>query len=80
MIRLGTQTPKDPVKILDAAIEHFGPKGLGLEIRRRAFDSVYFVGGGGHVEVKVSNTGGNTDVDITSQEWDYDAQKFLEKI
>lgn len=80
MIRLGIKTRKDPVKVLDQAVEFFGPQGLGLEIRRRTSDSLYFVGGGGHVQVTVTQEDNGADVDIQSQEWDYDAQKFLERI
>jgi hypothetical protein len=80
MIRLGTKTRKDPVKILDQALEFFGPQGLGLEVNRRTVDSVYFAGSGGFVQVTVNEEDGSTDVDIQSQEWDYDAKRFLEKI
>ncbi len=82
MIRLGKQTKKEPVAVIDQAVAYFGPQGLGLEIRRRAANGAYFVGGGGHVEVSVERKADQdmTDVDIISQEWDYDAQRFLEKI
>lgn len=80
MIRVGKKTKKDPIAVLDAAVAYFGPKGVGLEIQRRASDSVYLVGGGGHVQVTVQQEDNLTDVDITSQEWDYDAQKFLTSI
>jgi hypothetical protein len=78
MIRLGTISRREPVEVLDRAVEYFGPQGLGLEINRRTSNSIYFEGGGGHVQVEVKPTeDGKTDVDIQSQEWDYDAGKFL---
>jgi hypothetical protein len=80
MIRLGTKTRKDPTKVLDQAVEFFGPQGLGLEVRRRAADSVYFAGSIGHVQVTAIAENDSTDVDIESQEWEYDAKRFLEKI
>jgi hypothetical protein len=80
VIRLGAKTRKDPVTILDQALEFFGPQGLGLEVNRRTADSVYFTGSGGFVQVTVKEEDGGTDVDIQSQEWDYDAKQFLGKI
>lgn len=80
MIRLGKTTRKEGAKILDQAMSYFGPHGLGLEIENRTSDAIRFSGGGGHIQVTVSEDGGGTDVDIQSREWDLQAQDFLEKI
>jgi hypothetical protein len=80
MIRLGTKTRKEGVQVLDQAVSFFGPQGLGLEVERRTTNSIYFVGGGGHVQITVSESNGETDVDVQSREWDYQAKQFIGKI
>lgn len=81
MIRYGKKTKESSTAVLDKAIQFFGPKGEGLDVKRRTPASVLFEGGGGHVLVSVdTQVEGETEVDVESREWDYQAKQFLGKI
>ena len=82
MVRLGKQSRKTAAAVLDAAERHFGTRGAGLTVTRRAVAAITLQSAGGHVTVTVTTTadGKQRDVDIVSHEWDAAARAFLRKI
>ena len=82
MIRVGKESKQNPTKVLERAVEFFGPEGLGLDFTQRDADSVHLQGGGGYVVVRAHRAPQSTltTVDIESREWDRDAKRFLEEI
>lgn len=88
MIHLGKRTNESPSDVIEKAHRFFGPDGIGLEIALREEGAIYFVGGGGHVQVTAcfaeddkdeadTSQDGITQVDIQSMEWEKQAQDFL---
>ena len=80
MLNISTKTKLSPEQAIQRAVDFFGPGGYGLEIKEQCDDSVYLVGGGGSVSVSVCTDEGKTSVDVTSQEWDYQAKEFIQKM
>jgi hypothetical protein len=79
MLRMGKFTEQSPQEVLAKANAFFGPGGTGLDIIPRGVNVVEFTGGGGFVVVQAEPKEGGTDIDIQTQEWDYDVKKFLQK-
>ena len=52
----------------------------GLEVREPEPCCVSFFGGGGHVAVRVSNEGKQTEVELETREWDRQVQQFMHEI
>lgn len=77
MLRMGKHTDESPEEVLAKANAFFGPGGTGLNIIPREDNVVEFTGGGGFVVVQAEPKDGGTDIDIQTQEWDYDVRKFL---
>lgn len=80
MVRLGKKTKQTPQEVLDQAETFFGPENVGLELRQRDAQSVIFEGGGGYITITAMQSEGQTDVNIESREWDYQARQFLGKL
>ncbi len=80
MLRLETKTRLSEAEVIKQAIDYFGPGGQGLEIREQTECLVTFEGGGGGVSVATCVEDDKTAVEITSREWDYQAQEFSRKI
>jgi hypothetical protein len=80
MVRYGKESNLNPAKVLEKAVEFFGPGGLGLEVKERGEGCVRFEGGGGHVFVQCCEKEKGTEVDLESREWDYQVKQFMEKI
>ena len=81
MLKLTTETKRAAADVLAQAVAYFGPDGLGLETAEQDANSVTFQGGGGGVIVEVKpGESGKATVDLTSREWDFQVQQFLEKI
>lgn len=76
-LRMGTRTKEDPKEVLAKASAFFGPKGVGLNIIPRGENVLEFSGGGGFVRVEAEPTESGTEIDIQSQEWNYDVKRFL---
>ena len=80
MPRYGVKTDKSPNEAIDETIEYFGEPGLGMTISFQSPYSVTLEGGGGFVTVVASEKDEETEVEITTREWDYHVKKFMEKV
>ena len=80
MINLGKQSKLEPAEIVKQATRFFGPRGLGLEIHDAGQRNARFQGGGGFVAVEASPTPRGSEVKVLSQEWEQQAQQFLDQI
>lgn len=76
-LRMGTKTKESPQEVLAKASAFFGPNGVGLNIIPRGENVLEFSGGGGFVRVEAEPTEKGTDIDVQSQEWNYDVKRFL---
>ncbi len=79
MIRLEKKSKRDVQDIKNRAIEFFGPAGLGLTYDSSDPSTLSFEGGGGGVNVIIAPHNGSNSVEVLSQEWDYQAKKFVEE-
>ena len=66
--------------IVNAAKEHFGRDGLGLETVDESDCCIRFEGGGGFVYIFTEPSEGKTRVNLEVREWDIEAKNFLRKI
>jgi hypothetical protein len=57
MARYGKESKLSPAKVLEKALQFFGPGGLGLEVEEQGEGCVTFEGGGGHVFVQACEGG-----------------------
>jgi hypothetical protein len=80
MARYGKESKLKPETILREGVAFFGPEGLGLEIKEHNESCARLEGGGGHVVITVCEKGNGSEVTLETREWDYQTQKFLEKI
>jgi hypothetical protein len=80
MIHLGKESKLSPPKVLERAIEFFGPGGVGLEVKEQDESCTRFEGGGGFVFVRVCEGEKGTEVDLEAREWEYQAKQFMGKI
>ncbi len=80
MLRMATTTKLTPEEAIKQAVKFFGPEGYGLEIKDQSPTCAYFEGGGGHVEVTSCAEEKGTSVELVSQEWDYQAKEFIERL
>jgi hypothetical protein len=80
MIHLGKESKLSPTKVLERAIEFFGPDGIGLEVKEQDEGCARFEGGGGYVFVQVCEKEKGTEVDLESREWEYQVKQFMGKI
>jgi hypothetical protein len=96
MARYGKESKLSPDKVMEKALEFFGPGGLGLEVKEQGEDCATFEGGGGHVFVQVCEKGPalsgvegpvlsgvegiGSEVDLETREWDYQVKQFMGKI
>jgi hypothetical protein len=80
MINYSVKTGLDPEQAIDRAIEYFGPDGLGLEMEAEGSCCVTFEGSGGFVSITADVEDGETKLDITAREWEYDVRKFINQL
>ena len=80
MLRLGKLSQDKPEEVLQKARAFFGPNGVGLALEEGTANSLRFTGAGGFVLVTAAPAEGGTDVDLQSQEWDYQIKQFLKEI
>jgi len=82
VIVVSKESKQNAAKVLERAVDYFGPNGLGLDIMHRDATSVQLQGGGGHVVVRAQpqQATGKTEVEVESREWEYDAERFLGEI
>jgi hypothetical protein len=74
-MRYEVQTYMTPQEVMQAAISFFGV-GLELELQSQGFDSLQFVGGGGHVTLTVKD-GDPVIVELETREWDAQVEEFM---
>ena len=80
MARYGKESKLSPDKVMEKALEFFGPGGLGLEVEEQGEGCVTFEGGGGHVFVQACEGGKGSEVELETREWDYQVREFMGKI
>ena len=80
MINLGKQSKLEPSAVVRHAVAFFGEGGLGLTVLERTESTVRFEGGGGSVAIAAGAKGAGSDVTIQSQEWEFQAKQFMERI
>jgi len=80
MANYSTETRLPSAEVLQRAISHFGPGGLGLEVCRQDPCRVDLTGGGGHVTITARTEGKKTTVDLETREWDFHVRQFVREI
>lgn len=80
MLKIVTKTKLSPEEAIKRAVEFFGPRGHGLEVREQSDTRAYFVGSGGDVDVTACAEGKRTSVELESREWDFQVKEFIGKI
>ncbi len=80
MINLEVKSKLNPEEVVKRAVNFFGPKGYGLEIKEQSESCAYFEGGGGGVEVTTCLKENQTSVELQSREWDFQVKEFIDKI
>ena len=80
MLRIATKTKLNPEEIIKRAVKFFGPEGYKLKIGEKTDTSVSFEGSGGSVGVIASTEKGKTNVELFSEEWDFQVQEFINTI
>jgi len=78
-MRYSVKTKLKPDEVIERAVKFFGKGGVGLEVTDKNASTVCFEGGGGHVTMIVC-PGELTDVDLETQEWDYQVRRFMQSI
>jgi hypothetical protein len=77
MSRYAKESRHSPNQIIEEALELFGPEGLGLEVVQEGEGCATFLGGGGHISIRVCKAHAGSEVEMETREWDYHVQKFL---
>ncbi len=80
MLKLEKESKHSTEEVMRKAIEYFGPKGHQLEIKERSDTRLRFEGGGGFVEIQFRFSGQTLQVELLTQEWEYQVKEFLSKI
>ena len=80
MINLEVKSKLNPEEVVKRAVNFFGPKGYGLEVKEQSESCAYFEGGGGGVEVTACIEENQTSVELQSREWDFQVKEFINKI
>jgi hypothetical protein len=80
MLKISKESKLKPQEVIKRAVNFFGPKGYGLELKEEDNCNAYFEGGGGSVRVGAATGKKGSSVDIESVEWDYQSKQFLDKI
>ena len=80
MKKLSTQTKLGPEEVIDRASKCFGKGGEGLQETMRNSCCIVFRGGGGFVSISIYDEEKKRTVDVETREFDYQANRFLEKL
>lgn len=80
VVRYEVRTQLTPHEIIERAITHFGPGGVGLLLTAQQHLTLIFQGGGGHVALAIQPGDDETIVDLETREWDYPVRQFMGKI
>lgn len=76
-MRYGASTRLSPERVIEKAVEYF--EGLGLEVTDRTPSSVCMAGSGGEVTINLYEDN-ETEVEILTDEWDYQVRRFIQRI
>jgi hypothetical protein len=68
-----------PCEVVEHAIEHFGPRGAGLQLTSQTSQSLVFQGRGGHVVITVK-PGAQTILELETHGWDEAGQQFMAQV
>ncbi len=60
--------------------QFFGKEGQGLELSEETPGCLCFQGGGGYVTAHVTAEGGQTTINLLTQEWDYQVKDFASRL
>ena len=80
MLHISKESNQSSGKVLQAAITFFGPRGVGLDLQSQSTGSLQFVGGGGNVLIQVAPTDFGSEVDIQTQEFEYQVEQFMQEV
>ena len=80
VVRYEVKTQLTSQEIIERAIAHFGPAGVGLQLTAQRHLTLVFQGGGGHVAVTIQPGADDTTVDLETREWDYPVRQFMARI
>jgi hypothetical protein len=80
MLRIETKTKLSPEAAIKKAIEFFGEDGEGLTVKEQTPTFARFEVAGGAVEVLACAEGKGSSVEMTTQEWEIQVNKFAEKL
>ncbi len=80
MIKVSKESKLKPKEVIKRAVDFFGPKGYGLELKEEDKCNAYLEGGGGSVRVSAATTKKGSSVDVEAVEWEYQSKEFLGKI
>jgi hypothetical protein len=82
MVLVGTEMKRNAQQVLEQATRSFGPDGLGLDVTYSDAASVEFQGGGGYIVVRATpqEDNGMTAIEIESQEFEFNVERFLGEI
>ena len=80
MLKIATKTKLSPEEAIKRAVEFFGPRGQGMEVKEQTPTYASFVGGGGGVDVTACAEKKGASVELESREWDYQVKEFIGKI
>jgi len=80
VISYGKETKLKPDKVIDRALQFFGPGGLGLQVEDQGAGCARFTGGGGYVYLSTCEGKKVTEVSLEAREWEYQATEFLGRL
>jgi hypothetical protein len=80
MLSITKESKLRPEAVIKRAVDFFGPKGYGLQIKEQAEDTVYLEGGGGGVRIYAVDSKKGSKVDVETREWESQVKDFLTSI
>ena len=82
MIKMGKESKLSPSKVVEKAVEFFGPSGAGLELVDQTDCGARFEGAGGYVFVQAADMDDKegSDATVEGREWEYQIREFMGEI
>lgn len=82
MIRMGKESKLVPAKVIEKAVEFFGPSGVGMSVLEQSDCFARFEGAGGYVFAQAADIGDGdgSNVEIEGREWEYQIRQFMGEI
>jgi len=78
LIRISKKTKSKSEEVMEKAVKYFS-KELGLKVTDRSRCCAYFEGSGGYVRITITENG-ESDLEVESREWEYQAKEFLKRV